>query len=185
MSLTDGRAARRRPTWIALLLVGLGGCAYDPASVEGPNWDGAGLGVTPAAATMEGVDGWALLRCPVDEAMRLQSCAVIGESPSGWGFAEAALKMVPNLQIREGSAQDGYKLPQPGEIALLPVIFCQREKVVCGTRLRAAASAFSVEAKRVGKLLDAGRCEEAIAEARRTGQARFPTVVQADCARGR
>lgn len=54
----------------------------------------------PPAARAERVEGVAWMRCLVVRRDRVRDCRLIGESPQGYGFGEAALKTVPGLRIR-------------------------------------------------------------------------------------
>lgn len=74
----------------------------------------------PARALARGETGQVLLECRVDTAGALH-CSVISETPEGWGFGDAALRisedyrMVPAM--RDGQAVEGrYRMRVPFEV---------------------------------------------------------------------
>jgi len=54
----------------------------------------------PPGAAVARVEGVAWLKCKVVRRDRVQNCRLIGESPRGYGFGEAALKTEQGLRIR-------------------------------------------------------------------------------------
>ncbi len=63
------------------------------ATVSKAQADAAILDYYPSSARAAGVEGAALLQCRLNEHVRLADCTLSGESPVGYGFGEAALKM--------------------------------------------------------------------------------------------
>nr|QQZ50458.1 TonB family protein [Phenylobacterium glaciei] len=68
----------------------------------------------PEVAGLLGVDGYALIRCQITVLGRADACTVVGESPSGWGFGNAALIMSQSFRFRPKTV-DGRAVPG-GEI---------------------------------------------------------------------
>lgn len=138
---------------------------------------------TPPAAAMNGVSGWALLRCRATATMRVANCAPIAEAPPHWGFAQAALEMSPQLVLREGSPHYGYALPKPGEYALIPVAFCPQEvSEACRTASRQQSARFAARVKQIAELIESGRCAEARPAAAALGQPLYTALVDRECA---
>lgn len=54
----------------------------------------------PPGAAAARVEGVAWLKCKVVRRDRVRNCHLLGESPRGYGFGEAALKTEPGLRIR-------------------------------------------------------------------------------------
>lgn len=54
----------------------------------------------PPAARRAGKTGHVILACSVTGGGRLTECVVAEESPPGWGFGEAALRMAPLFKMR-------------------------------------------------------------------------------------
>ena len=74
----------------------------------------------PREAKADRVEGVAAIKCHVDRAGKLDSCAVMDERPSGHGFGEAALRMAPSFRS-EPVRQNGE--PVDGGWAVVPVRF--------------------------------------------------------------
>lgn len=119
-----------------LAVVGLacamaGACAsYVEHAPTGENWVGfdegdAKGGFWPKAAAKQGLEGWARLLCTVGSDGRLHNCEVLTESPLGWGFGEAALRMREGFQLRSDPVGRGEKLS-------LGVFFCRDAFSACG-----------------------------------------------------
>jgi TonB family protein len=66
-----------------------------------PGWRGVGDlgGFYPERAIRMQISGWAKLRCVVSEYGQAKDCVVLGESPSGYGFGKAALKIIAHGQF--------------------------------------------------------------------------------------
>ena len=96
-----------------LMLIGASSTAAQPeqaAPVTGPGgtkptWVRAPNGEDfaryyPALAAQLGVGGRAVVHCRVSLEGVLVDCAVVEEDPPGYGFGEAALKMMPKFRMR-------------------------------------------------------------------------------------
>lgn len=73
--------------------------------------------VYPDLAQRVGLNGRATLRCIVDGGGRLTQCTVVSESPAGYGFGAAALKLAPLFQMRvrtlDGAPVEGGEITLP------------------------------------------------------------------------
>lgn len=74
----------------------------------------------PARALARGETGQVVLNCRVDVAGALH-CAVVSETPEGWGFGEAALRIAQDYRMvpamRDGQAVEGrYRMRVPFEV---------------------------------------------------------------------
>lgn len=79
--------------------------------------------VWPRAARDAGVSGSVVLRCQPRPNGGMGDCEVMEETPAGWGFGEAALKLV-----RYYRASPRYvDQVQPGDLATFTVAFGPRE----------------------------------------------------------
>lgn len=114
----------RRRAFVAavLLMAGVGAvaCAGSGEVVMGPGWMGARLNTGarmnyPAAALDAGVSGVVMVACKVAEAGMLRDCRVARETPPGWGFGAAAVRMHENVRVPAGT---------PGGPAVFTVPFC-------------------------------------------------------------
>jgi periplasmic protein TonB len=76
--------------------------------------------VYPARALRETKSGAAVMRCGVTADGRQSDCTVIAEDPVGWGFGEAALRLVPLFKMRLPT-KDG--VPQVGGMINIPIGF--------------------------------------------------------------
>ena len=65
----------------------------------------------PQAAQKAGVSGKAVLDCFVDAEGWLRDCTVASEEPSGFGFGEAALRMVPLFHMNKDKAGARTQIP--------------------------------------------------------------------------
>lgn len=54
----------------------------------------------PKPASRENVEGLAVMECTVDAAGQMTLCRILDESPLGFGFGEAALKMAKSFRMR-------------------------------------------------------------------------------------
>lgn len=89
-----------------------------PKNVDNP------LRFYPEAAQRRGIEGGAIISCVVDAAGALHDCAVLEETPAGWGFGEAAMRMsvlfTMKPKSRSGQSVEGgvvriplrFKLPR-------------------------------------------------------------------------
>jgi hypothetical protein len=115
-------------------------CSCSPASHANPaapmtNEQAATaiLDYYPASARASGIEGLALLHCHENEHLRLTDCTLSGESPTGFGFGEAALTLAnlsqDNIGVTEtpspagGFVQFAFKLSPPSIMpnTLLPL----------------------------------------------------------------
>lgn len=76
----------------------------------------------PPRAVRQHREGTAVIACTVTEAGGLTACSVAGETPSGWGFGEAALRMAPLFRMRpqteDGVAVGGARINVPVDFRL-------------------------------------------------------------------
>jgi len=99
------------------------GVSEGPVTITNPDWVRRPRNLAiyyPARALGRGVEGRVVLDCSVSTQGSL-ACAVVSETPSNWGFAEAALRisrdyrMVPAM--RNGQAVEGrHRMVVPFEI---------------------------------------------------------------------
>jgi protein TonB len=87
-----------------------------------PDWlrlpsDGEVAAAYPQAARRSRVTGEAALACTLDADGRLEACKVAAESPSGYGFGEAALSLAGRFQMTplypDGSPVTGARVSVP------------------------------------------------------------------------
>jgi TonB family protein len=74
--------------------------------------------VYPLGAEAASVWGRVVLQCKVAEDGRLRDCVVASETPQTWGFAKAALELVPLFQLtppQGGPAVGGGEVTIPIE----------------------------------------------------------------------
>ena len=76
--------------------------------------------VYPREAVRNGVEGIALVACMVSKEGEMANCAVEQEAPPGQGFGEAALKLMPEFQMKP-LTQNGA--PVEGGMVRLPIQF--------------------------------------------------------------
>lgn len=84
--------------------------SYPPPTISDPTWvrRPRDLGrYYPARARERGIEGSATLNCAVDTGGALH-CTVVSETPTGWGFGEAAVRMAGDHRMvpasRDGQA---------------------------------------------------------------------------------
>jgi TonB family protein len=97
-----------RSAMLASVLLGAGmllpGCSSSGEVVLGPAWNGPRLNTGsrmnyPAAALNAGVTGVVMVACTVTETRELRDCRAARETPTGWGFGEAAVRMHQNVRV--------------------------------------------------------------------------------------
>lgn len=94
-----------------------------PVTIERPRWLERPRDLAryyPRRAVTRGMEGEVVLDCLVSTAGRL-SCGVLSETPSGWAFAEAALRIAADHRMapamRNGEAVEGrYRMRVPFEL---------------------------------------------------------------------
>lgn len=104
-----------------------------PSVITNPDWlrrpDAAVIAETyPTLASTLRLEGRAIISCSLDAIGRARDCVVIGESPAGLGFGQAALKASESFRFRpklvDGRPVAGgtvrvpmrYQLPEPEEM---------------------------------------------------------------------
>jgi len=128
---------------VALCAAALSGCVE---TVQGANWSGpdvwTGDGrLTSKKALQEHVEGVAVLVCRQAEEGRLADCRIGLETPEGYGFADAAMRMSGQMKIVPAERRP------LGEILALPVSFCPTPKDRPACQARAAQRAKEVAEK--------------------------------------
>ncbi len=96
----------------------------DPNLVTAPVWlrrpSGNDLArVYPPRAAEEGIGGRATLICGVDGDGRLEACKIESESPVGYGFGEAILKLAPLFRMGPLDRAGG---PTAGKTVRVPMV---------------------------------------------------------------
>jgi hypothetical protein len=143
----------------------LAGCTTVDEEMTGLNWAGPkispGRTYTPEAAIRRDVSGWAMLLCEMGSNNSVGRCSVIKETPTGWGFGQAAIKAQPGLNIRYDRSGKAIDLPR-GELIFSPVVFCSAvEGEACRYRFEPEMRAFSAAAYAVLDDMRRGDCEAA------------------------
>ncbi|MDE2355456.1 MAG: TonB family protein [Alphaproteobacteria bacterium] len=69
-----------------------------PRWVERPSGDDV-VQVYPEAAIRAGVSGRVVMKCAVDQTGALRDCAIVSESPAGYGFGAAALELAQKFAM--------------------------------------------------------------------------------------
>lgn len=109
---------------LALAALLLAGCST-PEQIRSPVWAGpaqtpGGQEFTPERATRQAVNGHVMLLCrshAVDG--HVSDCRVAYESPPGWGFGSAAMRMAANFNVNRSTTP-----PRPDGLVLVPIRFC-------------------------------------------------------------
>lgn len=172
----------------AAALAAAGAARADPAVAEGtpthvvtqPDWvrrpDAEALTrAYPKRASDDGVEGRALIHCKVTAAGALDPCQVVSESPPGYGFGAAAVRMSHDFKMRPATI-DGA--PVAGGVVNIPIRFVlpprpppfqwRREDVIASLQLLAAAAGLALAAAGVLGFLAAARAADI--------QSRYSTV---------
>lgn len=115
---------------LALLILGGGFTAWAAQAAPGrtitnPDWTHMPTAADlaqyyPRRAMKRGVEGFAAIRCRVERAGALSACVVLRETPEGYGFGEATLRLAPMFRMRPMSV-DGR--PVDGGVVVIPIKF--------------------------------------------------------------
>lgn len=164
----------------------LAGCTTIDGRVEGANWEGNRLTANmPDRALAAGQEGVAYLLCSVDDSAAMTGCFVLRESPEGWQFGEAALRMHRQLRARE--AYNGSPLgDMGGRTALVPVVFCMPEEPgasACRARYRPMTEKLGRDLNEAIRSLRAKDCERARRHALASAARPLIEHVETECAR--
>jgi hypothetical protein len=188
MNLKNGRTMLRGGLAV-MALIAVAGCGT-PEQVLGENWIGMmstpkGMEHYPPAAVRRKITGWVMVRCTMGPKSEALDCTAIAETPSGWGFAQAALGMTDQVRLVSGRSF-GTVPPPPGGTVFMPVNFCLPDHTdSCVADNKQAQRTFGVEANRVEVLVQRGQCAEAATRAAGLGQPLLSDFVAAHCrARG-
>jgi hypothetical protein len=87
-----------------LLAMVLAGCAVSREEIVGPAWTGprsnAGSQVNyPLTALKANVSGVVMVVCTITPSREARECRAERESPTGWGFGDAAVGMHENVDV--------------------------------------------------------------------------------------
>jgi protein TonB len=101
--------------------------ANKPSVITRPDWrtipTGQQIaGVFPERAIRQHVDGRAVIRCTVMASGKVGKCQIVSESPEGYGFGDAVLKLSKYFVMRPQTV-DGA--PVEGAVINIPVVFRQ------------------------------------------------------------
>ena len=93
-----------RTLWHTLVVLLLAGCAPRQEVIQGPTWNGPRANVGsqayyPPAALRLGVAGVVMVGCTITPDHRTEACHVQRETPTGWGFGEAAVRMHQHVDV--------------------------------------------------------------------------------------
>jgi hypothetical protein len=163
-------------TAVIACFAALSGCATD--TVEGANWVGPRTAppdqaYAPSEAMRHNIEGWAMLLCVAGEGQMATHCVPLAETPPGWGFGDAAMRMRNNLRGADTHSFGGH-VPKVGESFKIPVVFCPPLKAAtCAAEMHAQIAAFSNQIHSVAALAAAGKCAEASAAVDAMGQSAF------------
>ena len=151
------------------LLLGAG-LAGEPKIVE-PDWaEGPTAGQVrayfPDAAVARDVSGRGMVKCGVTARGRLTGCVIKSETPPGWGFGEAALRLTPSFRMRP-QTKDGR--PTSEGSVTIPVNFWVQGTVQleCGLVAGRARGCVAIDEKPADRGL--GATAAAFAEGRKPG----------------
>ena len=80
----------------------------DPPVATRPDWRrrqtfGEMMAHYPKAALAESVEGEVVLRCAITPKGRAEACAVVSETPTGYGFGAAAIEMSKRFEFQPGT----------------------------------------------------------------------------------
>lgn len=108
------------------LIVALAATALPP--VAGPQWAQRPsakdvLRYYPPRALNLGMSGHATIRCAVTAQGALTACSIIEETPPGWKFGEAVLRLAPAFRLQP---QDGAGRSIEGATITIPLTFATR-----------------------------------------------------------
>ena len=97
----------------------------EPVQHIAPEWRSRATGsdmmrVYPRPALRRGIEGLALVQCDVGKDGEMADCVVEQEAPTGQGFGDAALKLMPRFRMNP-HRQDGA--PVEGGVVRLPIQF--------------------------------------------------------------
>jgi hypothetical protein len=163
----------------------LSGCGT-PEQITGANWSGPrespqGREFTPQRVIRHQISGWVLLQCVAGENHSVRDCIVIGEYPHGEGFGEAALRMRSGLKGQDAFHYGGHP-PEPGEVFLFPLAFCQPGRDAECAQMKAGRDAYRLQLIVIAKLVHTGHCDDAQAAAADTDQPAIIRLVAKFCA---
>lgn len=93
--------------------------------ITNPIWDRKPSGEDvfrhyPARARLVGLDGKAIIACSVKDTGALTGCTVVSESPSGYGFGDAAIVLSTRFRMKPMSANGA---PVEGLTVRIPMVF--------------------------------------------------------------
>lgn len=78
--------------------------------------------VYPKRAMQDEAEVRVVLRCIVNEAGKLDSCIIVSETPAGYGFGEAVMKLIKYFSMEKTTA-DG--IPVAGATVTIPLRFAR------------------------------------------------------------
>jgi len=94
----------------ALWLAAPQAASAEPVWTAAPTWADAAKAYPPRARAAR-VGGGAVVTCTVGPSGALRTCGVLGETPDGYGFGNAARKLAEQMRAEHGSgAVDGKEL---------------------------------------------------------------------------
>jgi TonB family protein len=94
----------------ALCLAGPQVASAEPVWTAAPTWQDAAKAYPPRARAAR-AGGSAMVTCTVGPSGALRTCGVLGETPEGYGFGNAARKLAEQMRAERGSgAVDGAEL---------------------------------------------------------------------------
>jgi len=129
-----------------LAYAALSGCGTYNEAIIGPAWTGPRVNTGsqmnyPYGALTANVSGVALVTCIVTETLETRSCRAARESPVGWGFGDAAVRMHENVAVPPGT--------RPGP-AFFTVPFCNSPESCEAQRAVSAGWRREMQARRAG-----------------------------------
>jgi hypothetical protein len=168
-----------------MALIAVAGCGT-PEQVLGENWIGMmstpkGMEHYPPAAVRRKITGWVMVRCTMGPKSEALDCTAIAETPSGWGFAQAALGMTDQVRVVSGKSF-GTVPPPAGRTFFMPVNFCLPDHPdTCVAQNKPAQVTLGNEGRYIEALIQRGQCAEAAARAARLDQPLMSGFVAAQC----